>query len=240
MVTASEAQKGDTVLEIGPGLGALTRVLLGTGSTVISVEKDDRLIPLLKENFLKEVQSGQLQIIHADILTCDVGNILPKSYKVVANIPYYITGQVIRMFLETEKKPESMTLLVQKEVAERIVARDKKESLLSLSVKAYGTPKLVQKVPRGAFVPAPNVDSAIIHIADISRKNFKGSIEEKKFFTLLHAGFVHKRKQLLPNLSLTYKKDAVTSAFLALNLDLKCRAEDLSIETWLKLSTLIG
>ena len=104
------------------------------------------------------------------------GSKLPRgtldTYKLVANIPYYITGQVIRKFLEAENQPNSMTLLVQKEVAERIVAKDGKESLLSLSVKAYGQPKYVQTVKRGSFEPAPNVDSAIIHIANISRKKF--------------------------------------------------------------------
>ena len=190
MVKTSGAQTGDLVLEIGPGMGVLTEALLQAGASVVAVEKDDLLIPVLEEKFEKEIKSGQLKLIHDDILNFDVskvpfgGSELPRgtldTYKLVANIPYYITGQIIRIFLEAENQPESMTLLVQKEVAERIVARDEKESLLSLSVKAYGTPKYVEKVPRGAFAPAPNVDSAIIHISNISKNNFRkiGSCEK--------------------------------------------------------------
>ena len=103
------------------------------------------------------------------------------------------------MFLETDAQPKDMVLLVQKEVAERIVAKDKKESLLSLSVKAFGTPKYIRTVGKGAFTPQPTVDSAVIHIGDISKIRLKG-VSEKTFFTILHAGFAHKRKQLFPNL----------------------------------------
>ena len=125
---------------------------------------------------------------------------LPKGYALVANIPYYLTGEIFRMFLESSNQPRSMTLLVQKEVADRIVARDGKESVLSLSVKAYGTPKQEFKVPRGAFKPAPNVDSAVLTIRGISRKNFTTQEEERRFFALLHAGFAHKRKYVRKNL----------------------------------------
>jgi len=161
-----------------------------------------------------------------------------SHYKVVANIPYYITGQIIRKFLEAKNKPASMTLLVQKEVAERIVARDKKESLLSLSVKVFGDPKIIRTVGRGAFSPAPNVDSAVINIENISNKNLAG-LESKDFFSVLHSGFAHKRKQLLPNLSNDYPKEKVISAFEKIGLDLKSRAEDLPLEIWLKLSKIL-
>ena len=231
MVEVSDARKGETVLEIGPGLGVLTEALLATGASVVAVEKDDRLIPVLREKFEKEIASGQLKLIHGDILK---EKFEIKNYKLVANIPYYITGQVIRKFLEAENQPDSMTLLVQKEVAERIVAKDGKESLLSLSVKVYGEPKYVQTVKRGSFEPAPNVDSAIIHIANISRKNFQ-KISEANFFKLIHAGFAHKRKQLLPNLSALYSKDIIRGAFEKLSIDLKTRAEDLPLQKWLEL-----
>ncbi len=158
-----------------------------------------------------------------------------SHYKVIANIPYYITGQIIRKFLEAEYQPKSMTLLVQKEVAERIVARDGKESLLSLSVKIFGEPKIIKKVPRGAFNPVPNVDSAVINIENISTDKLEGTSNEH-FFEVLHAGFAHKRKQLLPNLSNVFNKDKVVKAFNDLNLDPKVRAEDLPIRTWVKLS----
>ena len=157
-----------------------------------------------------------------------------QNYKLVTNIPYYITGQIIRKFLETENQPSSMTLLVQKEVADRIVAKDGKESLLSISVKAYGSPKYIQTVRRGSFDPAPKVDSAIIHIADISRKNFQ-KISEENFFRLIHAGFAHKRKQLLPNLASLYPKDALTNTFEGLKIPLQFRAENLHLTKWLEL-----
>jgi len=257
MVGVSGSRKGEVVLEIGPGLGVLTESLLATGANVVAVEKDDRLIPVLQEKLEKEISSDQLTLIHDDILDLDMSKVpfaisefmargtldTPATYKLVANIPYYITGQVIREFLEAENQPESMTLLMQKEVAERIVAKNKKESLLSLSVKVYGEPKYVQTVKRGSFEPAPNVDSAIIHIANISRKNFdttSASKEaEQKFFALLHAGFAHKRKQLLPNLSALYSKSTLMSAFEKLKIDLKVRAEDVPLQKWLELSKLL-
>ena len=268
MVEVSGARKGDVVLEIGPGMGVLTSALLATGASVVAVEKDDRLIPVLQEMFGGEIASGRLTIIHGDILELKnpsaFGHSLyeRENYKVVANIPYYITGQVIRKFLEAENQPSSMTLLVQKEVAERIVAKparrgdgDGKESLLSLSVKVFGEPKYVQTVKKGSFTPAPSVDSAILHIADISREKFQENksprsglktqdqgqtlkTQEEKFFKIIHAGFAHKRKQLLPNLSALYSKDALANAFEICGLDTKCRAEDVPLETWLKLCKL--
>ena len=246
IVLAGKVTKKDSVLEIGPGEGTLTSALLKTGAGVIAVEKDDRLIPLLQEKFAKEISSGQFKLIHKDILETNMSRTvldIKGGYKVVANIPYYITGQIIRMFLETENQPESMTLLVQKEVAERIVARDGKESLLSLSVKVYGEPKIIRVVGRGAFTPQPNVDSAVLVIEDISRNKFpqKSPVKkfEEKFFKILHAGFAHKRKQLLPNLCSLYKKDDLIKAFEKCGLDLKSRAEDLPLETWLKLCNIL-
>ncbi len=269
IVLASGVKTSDNVLEIGPGDGILTKELLKTGANVVTVEKDDRLIPILSEKFSKEISSGQLKIIHADILDLDIDSLVLSDlsavrgdseacdqtvlmysagtngavnkemreiwkYKLVANIPYYITGQLIRIFLESNNQPESMTLLLQKEVAERIVAKNKKESLLSLSVKAYGVPKYIRTVGRGAFTPSPNVDSAIIHISGISKKNFE-SVSEEKFFEILHLGFAHKRKQLLPNLSEKYPREKITEVFEKIGLDSKCRAEDIAIDTWIRL-----
>lgn len=141
IVTAGKVTQEDTVLEIGPGEGVLTEKLLATGAHVISIEKDDRLIPELHKRFNREISLKQFDLIHADVLDVGLTHISSNKYKVVANIPYYITGQIIRMFLESDRQPTAMTLLIQKEVADRIVARDKKESLLSLSVKVFGDPK---------------------------------------------------------------------------------------------------
>lgn len=234
IVVASEVTKDDLVLEIGPGEGILTEGLLKTGARVITIEKDDRLIVPLQRKFAKEIALKQLELVHADVLDVELPNIANRPYKIVANIPYYITGQIIRMFLESDKQPSSMTILVQKEVAERIVARDGKESLLSISVKIFGEPKLVRVVGRGAFTPHPNVDSAVLHINKISKEKL-GNLDEKTFFKILHLGFAHKRKQLLPNLSSTYKKEILTKAFDEIKIDYKTRAEDLSVETWVKL-----
>ncbi len=238
-VRAGNIKKEDTVLEIGPGEGILTKALLLTGAHVICVEKDDRLIPELQKTFTKEIALKQLNLIHADILDLELPHIATSPYKVVANIPYYITGQIIRMFLESDRQPESMTILVQKEVAERIVGSGGKESLLSLSVKAYGEPRMLRVVPRGAFTPQPEVDSAVLCIENISKEKFF-NISEKRFFEIIHAGFAHKRKQFLPNLSVLYKKELLLKAFKKLGLDNKCRAEDLTFETWIKITDVLS
>jgi len=240
MVEAGKVIAKDSVIEIGPGEGALTKKLLETGCNVLAFEKDHRLMPLLEQKFTKEIKTGKFKLLEKDILELDMSKDIfdMGTYKVVANIPYYITGQIIRMFLEAKKQPESMTILVQKEVAERIIARDGKESLLSLSVKVFGEPKYIKKVPAGSFSPPPKVDSAILCIENISRKKL-GFLDEKLFFKVLHAGFAHKRKQLLPNLTSLYKKDDLIETFNICKIDMKARAEDLSLGIWLKLCTVL-
>ncbi|HEX2792767.1 MAG TPA: 16S rRNA (adenine(1518)-N(6)/adenine(1519)-N(6))-dimethyltransferase RsmA [Candidatus Paceibacterota bacterium] len=229
IVEAARLPEGATALEIGPGTGMLTKALLAKGAEVIAVEADDSLVETLKEAFAEEIRDARLNLIRADIRNFDT-NALPDGYRLIANIPYYITGEIIRTFLTAKNKPASMTLLVQKEVAERI-ARERKGSLLSLSVKAYGNPAYCFTVPRGAFNPAPNVDSAVLHIADI-RSPFASEREEKRFFEVLRAGFAHKRKRLAGNLGEVASKEAVTQAFSAAGLDMNARAEDVALETW--------
>ncbi len=238
IVSTGELKVGEVVLEIGPGEGVMTKELLATGVKVIAIEKDDRLIPELHTRFSKEIQNKQLILIHADILEVDVENIIKEKFKLIANIPYYITGQIIRKFLENEHQPTSMTILVQKEVAERIVAKDGKESLLSLSVKVFGDPFYIKTVSKGVFKPQPKVDSAILHIKNISQSQLEG-IDSKFFFKVLHAGFAHKRKQLLPNLSSIFSKEKLIKAFEVNNIDLKVRAEELEIKTWVNLCNTI-
>lgn len=235
MVRAGNISAKDIVLEIGPGKGALTAKLLETGAKVIAIEKDRELIPLLQETFATYIASGQLELLEADILefetTSDLRLTTSSSYKLVANIPYYITGAIIRKFLESDFQPTSMTLLVQKEVAERIVARDGKESILSISVKAYGTPHYIDKVPRRYFSPEPAVDSAIIHIDGISKANFK-DVSEQAFFAIVKAAFGQKRKTLANNLA-NYR-DPISIE--GLGIDPKARAEDLKLADFFKLS----
>ena len=214
------------VLEVGPGTGKLTRALLARAKKVIAVEADERMIPLLRETFSQELARGRLELLRADIRTFPLET-LPQGYQVVANIPYYLTGELVRQLLTAQNQPSALTLLVQKEVAERI-ARSKKESLLSLSVKAFGEPLYAFTVPRGAFSPAPKVDSAVLVIRRVSRGRFASEAEEARFFALLRAGFGHKRKQLAKNL-----EDA---GFPPHRLPEKIRAEDLSLEDWLSLA----
>ena len=163
--------------------------------------------------------------------------IFGSSYYVVANIPYYITGEIIRLLLTTPHKPTSITLLVQKEVAVRI-CRAQKESILSLSVKVYGKPSYLFTVPRGAFRPAPNVDSAVLHVESIHNP-FRSKKEESFFFEVLHAGFGHKRKKLSKNMEAVALASDVSSAFASCSLDMNVRAEELSLTDWKALVSLL-
>lgn len=228
VIETARSAPADTILEIGPGGGSLTEALLETGARVIAIEKDDRLIPTLQQKFSEEMNSGQFTLIRDDILTYKLQT---KSYKLIANIPYYLTGQIIRQFLTAAVQPLSMTLMLQKEVAERIVAANKKESLLSIAVKAYGAPRYIKTVPRGAFRPAPKVDSAILHIDNISRRRFnENEVTEREFFSLLHRGFAAKRKVLGPKLKLAEEK------LRACGVSPQARAENLTLNQWLCLA----
>lgn len=233
IVVASGTTKNDLVVEVGPGTGLLTKELLATGARVIAIEKDHRLIETLSNLFAEAIAEERLTIRHEDILesTLDV----KEPYRVVANIPYYITGKILRLFLEKTNKPQSMTVLVQKEVAERILARDKKESLLSISIKVYGKPEYVRTVKAGNFSPVPKVDSAVLHIANISNASFEHTSEEH-FFDILRAGFSSKRKKLFKNLK-SYNIDGkLEHAFDICGIEKGLRAEDLSLEQWVSLA----
>ena len=184
LAEAVGVRASETILEIGPGKGALTRELLATGAPVIAVEKDESLAQELHTTFAEEIRAGKFEIVVEDIRNVSAETLGLNTYVLAANIPYYITGEIIRQFLETDIQPRAMALLVQKEVAERILARDHKESILSLSVKAYGTPKIVAKVPRGNFSPPPLVDSAILLVSGISKKFFT-DVDEDAFFKVV-------------------------------------------------------
>lgn len=240
MADAANVENTDTVLEIGPGTGMLTRELLARAEKVIAVETDPRAISILSEVFAPEIASGKLYLVEQDVREIDLAALGLKSrtYKLVANIPYYLSGFLFRTFLGHEIQPSTIVFLVQKEVAERI-ARDKKESLLSLSVEVYGEPHYVKTVKKGNFSPQPKVDSAIIAISNISKGRFKDT-SESDFFSLIHEGFKSRRKQLLGNLSDTYAREMLTQVFSKLKLPLDIRAEDVSLDTWLKLGAAIG
>lgn len=247
MVEAGEVNENDIILEVGPGKGVLTEKLLTVAKKVIAVEKDDRLIEFLQEKFSEEIKNGKLEIIHDDILDFDMQKVSRShldTFKIIANIPYYITGQFLRKFLETDHQPDKIVVMVQKEIAQRIIANNpnkkdqKKESLLSISVKAFGQPKMIMKVGKENFSPAPKVDSAILLISNISKKFFlDNQISEESFFKTIHAGFAHKRKILLGNLKegMGEEKDW-EKIFTDNNIPLKIRAEELSLADWVKLS----
>lgn len=233
MIDAGNVQSCDLVLEIGPGEGALTEKLLETGAKVIAVEKDDRLIEGLNEKFLDKNQKGRFTLIHGDILELDLEKMGLNNgdYKLIANIPYYITGQIFRKFLEGNIQPSKLVMMVQKEIADRIIARDGKESLLSLSIKVYGQVKKIMKVEKENFSPKPKVDSAIILVDNIS-KDFFSDINEKKYFDIIKAGFAHKRKILMANLKEKFPNFNITEIFEKLKLSHKIRAEDMKINDW--------
>ncbi len=241
IVAAGNLGADDVVLEIGPGEGVLTERLLARVKKVVAIEKDRELIPLLQDKFSNEIRSKKLELIEGDILKLDLSsNLSLAKYKLVANIPYYITGAIIERFLSADRQPSTMVLLIQKEVAERIVAKDGKESVLSIAVKAYGVPRLVAKVPAGAFSPAPAVDSAVIAIEAISKDFFK-SVEEQKFFALLKGIFGKKRKQLAGSLSDFLGNRARAASLLAeLSIGEKVRPEELSVAQWKMLAEKIS
>lgn len=237
IVSAGRITSNDLVLEIGPGKGILTESLLETGAQVLAVEKDDRLIDFLKEKFQNYIISGKFTLIHADILEFEPlsHNLVYGSYKLVANIPYYITGEVMRQFLTNKAQPSLMVLMVQKEVAQRITTRDGKESILSLSAKAYGNPKYINTVKAKYFSPIPNVDSAILLIDSIS-KNFFQNFDEDSFFRVIKAGFAHKRKFVVSNLENIAPKQKIIDVFSSLSIPLDARAETIDLTNWQKIT----
>ena len=235
MCAAANLQPNDLVVEIGPGTGVLTKEILASGAQVLALETDKRAITVLEDVFAAEISSGQLRIIQHDarkIAPRDF-DLVDQQYTVVANIPYYISSLLFRSFLETNVQPHTLVFLVQKEVAARI-AREKKESLLSLSVKVFGQPTYVDTIKRGHFNPPPRVDSAIIAVNNISRDFFK-EINQSLFFEVLHLGFGQKRKQLLSNLSQNYSRAQLEKTFILLGIRLDIRAEDMGLVDWQQL-----
>lgn len=243
MVDAAEVIPKELVLEIGPGEGVLTEALLAAGAKVVAVETDERCIELLNDRFSVEISEERLILIEGDIrndetvvrLFDDV-TLGSNEYKLVANIPYYITGMLFRLFLEKLRQPKRIVFLVQKEVAEEIVSRDKKEGILSLSVKAYGNPRYVCKVKKESFSPPPKVDSAILAITDIDRKRVSRALE-RRYFTVVKAGLGSRRKMLLGNLIRKFpdQREHFEAAFLKIDIDKGVRGEDLPFEKWLLL-----
>ncbi len=230
IIYAAEISSKDTVLEIGPGKAALTTELLKVAGEVIAIELDQRLIPLLRTEFCHH---KNFKLIHGDAL-----KFAPPStpYKIVANIPYYITSPLLNHFLleqfQSGNPPEMIVFMVQKEVADKIIANKEKDSVLSMEVKIFGDPEIVTYVPKEAFDPRPKVDSAVIKIRVFDKPKITGDL--KKLIWLMHISFAQKRKKLVNNLEgpLKISKDEIRKILTTCKINADVRAEDLTLEEW--------
>ena len=239
IVAAAEIQKDDIILEVGPGTGNLTEKLASVAKKVIAVEKDRRLIGQLKIKFEK---NGNIEIIEKDILKFNPEQYSLKNggYKIVANIPYYITSHFLKTVFTKWLQPKLIVLMIQKEVAQRIMAKPPHMNLLALSVQFYAEPKIVGYVSRGSFQPMPKVDSAIIKLTP-KNNNRLLTIDNGHFFKVIRAGFSEKRKQLLNNLAKNFDttKEKIKNIFSSAGIKEKARAENLSLQEWEKLAELL-
>jgi 16S rRNA (adenine1518-N6/adenine1519-N6)-dimethyltransferase len=255
IIEAANLTKDDIVLEVGPGLGVLTRELAKHAGRVVAVEKDRSLAEILTGQ-LAEEKIDNVEIVANDILEFlkTTNHQLTTNYKVVANIPYYLTSHLIRLLLESENPPRDIVLLIQKEVARRICAKPPEMSLLAVSVQFYAESKIIASVSRKSFRPEPKVDSAIIRITPRLKSSptlpkgrgqnspplggVRGDFNPLHFFHILHAGFSHPRKQLLGNLSKELKiaKEEIEKALTDADIKNSQRAETLTVEDWIRIS----
>ena len=240
ITAAAELSPDDAVLEIGPGLGALTRQLAQAAGRVVAVELDDRLLPILRYEL---EPFNNVELIHGDILTFDPAGWFDGPFVVVANVPYYITGAILRHLLDGRPRPKRLVLTVQREVADRLTARPPDMSLLAVSVQYYGSVKLIGTVKAGAFWPRPEVDSAIIRVDVDDRHLVRGEGEQGRkgedeaFFRVVRAGFSEKRKQLKNNLRhLGLGDEAIAAALASAGIDGRRRAETLTVGEWEQLT----
>ena len=235
IVNAADITPEDTVIEVGPGKGSMTDILSQRASRVIAVEKDFRLIPFLKERF----SDSNVKIIESDILKINPREFLKEErYKIVANIPYYITSHFIRLALEQWPQPEIIVLVVQKEVAERIMAKPPNMNLLALSVQMYADAKKIDMIKKGSFQPSPKVDSAIIRLKPGEKIN---SDDAKKIFNLMRLGFGEKRKQLASILTkkLEIRKEEIVDIFKRAGISPNARSENLGLDDWARLKQML-
>ena len=249
ILDAAALTPADVVIEVGPGLGVLTRELAKRAGRVIAVELDDRLAAALKEEFSS---LHNVNVFNGDILKLEPLDLLHEaglivepdslnSYKVVANLPYYITAPVLRHFLESAVKPQTMVVMVQKEVAETIAARSGRMSLLSVSVQFYGEPVIVDYVPAASFYPAPEVDSAVLRI-DVYPEPGVAVSDKDGFFRLVRAGFSATRKQLVNSLAqgLGSSREEALTLLTEAGIESRRRAETLSLDEWARLWTVFS
>jgi 16S rRNA (adenine1518-N6/adenine1519-N6)-dimethyltransferase len=227
MCEAADVTKADVVLEIGPGLGTLTSLLVKRAKSVTALEYDDELARQLPTR----VHNSNLSVVHADCLTFDYAT-MPKGYKVVANIPYYLTSNLLRVLCESSNPPGTIVLLVQKEVAERVAARAGDMSILSVTVQYYCEVYLGLEVPAILFTPPPKVDSQILIMH--TRKQALFSVDTKKYFALVKAGFAQRRKKLRSSISagLGIAKEDAEKMLIAAKIDPNDRPQMLTLEQW--------
>lgn len=244
IVKTANLHKADKVLEIGPGLGVLTEELVKRADQVVSVELDKKLYDFLKVKF---AGTKNLELVNKDIFRADLTSHFPQTtaYKIVANLPYNITSSFLKKFLTAENKPEEMTLLVQKEVAERMCAQPGQMSLLGLSVQLYSQPKIVRIVKATSFWPTPKVDSALVKLSSVKNnqeidKALKG-ITQERFWQIAKIGFSAKRKQLQNNLAsgLQIPSDDARKILEKAKFNPKIRAQNLSVDDWIRLAKLL-
>ena len=240
IVSAADLSLDDVVLEVGPGLGALTRHVASTVARVVAVELDQRLIPVLQHTLTTH---PNVELIQGDILQLNPACLLPPAYKVVANIPYYITSALLRHLLEADVRPSLMVLTVQEEVARRIVAPSGAMNLLAVSVQFYGQARIVARLKAGAFYPRPKVDSAVVQI-DLSptARSSLGVQDVDFYFRLARAGFGQRRKQLHNALTsgLGRPREEIDTALAQAGIDPQRRAETLALEEWAALASAFG
>jgi 16S rRNA (adenine1518-N6/adenine1519-N6)-dimethyltransferase len=243
IVRESGVTADDTVIEVGPGTGELTERLVRAAGRVVAIELDEALAAHVRQRL---AGTPNLRVVAADVLDLTPSEMLAAGeatppYAVIANIPYYITAPILRRFLEGEEKPERLTLLIQKEVAESIVAEPGKMSLLGASVQFYGEPRLLFTVPREAFYPPPQVTSAVICI-DVRDRPAVDVPDVEQFFTVVRAGFSQPRKQLHNALAgrLWLPPDSAPDLLRSVGVDPMRRAQSLSLEEWARVAAAVA
>lgn len=231
---------GENVIEIGPGIGTITYEMAKVAKKVVAIEIDDSLIPIIEENM---ADFNNFDLIHEDILKADLEKIVAEefdgeSFKVVSNLPYYITTPIIEKLVTSNLPCTDMTIMVQKEVADRMLAteKDKEYSSLSVFVKYYSDAKKVTNVPKSVFMPQPKIDSTVLKL---ELRKYTDDVDEAKLFSLIHAGFNKRRKTILNSLSDAVEKDKLRLAFEKLGIKNNLRAENLSLDDFISLAKII-
>lgn len=239
IVAAADAS-GENVIEIGPGIGTITYEMAKVAKKVVAIEIDDSLIPIIEENM---AEFDNFDLIHEDILKADLEKIVAEefageSFKVVSNLPYYITTPIIEKLVTSNLPCTDMTIMVQKEVADRMLAteKDKEYSSLSVFVKYYSDAKKVTNVPKSVFMPQPKIDSTVLKL---NLRKYTDDVDEKNLFSLIHAGFNKRRKTILNSLSDAVEKDKLRLAFEKLGIKNNLRAENLSLDDFISLAKII-